>query len=316
LIASGANLAPNVRSDGRTIDQYSDLPLLMYYLRLDWYAKEQMKDHRIRTFIVDSFTDTPFKGNPAGVCFIGSQLDDERMLQIAQELNLSETAFLSPLDSRNAFAIRYFSPKMEIPLCGHATLASAKVIFSIHKLNEVHFINIQNLDLFAKQSNGHIVMEFPVYETRPADAPPALLAALGIEAIKNSAYNEETKILLLEIGNTEELANLDPDFTALLRSHNSINGVLVTAPSEGDDYDFHSRYFWPWSGTNEDPVTGGTHTFLAKYWASRLGKTKLKSFQSSRRTGFMDVELVNGKLQIKSQAVIVFEGQLTVEAQS
>ena len=205
---------------------------------------------------------------------------------------------------------------MEIPLCGHATLASAKVIFSIHKLNEVHFINIQNLDLFAKQSNSHIVMEFPVYETRPADAPPALLAALGIEAIKNSAYNEETKILLLEIGNTEELANLDPDFTALLRSHNSINGVLVTAPSKGDDYDFHSRYFWPWSGTNEDPVTGGTHTFLAKYWASRLGKTKLKSFQSSRRTGFMDVELVDGKLQIKSQAVIVFEGQLTVEAQS
>jgi PhzF family phenazine biosynthesis protein len=273
---------------------------------------EQMENDRIRTFIVDSFTDTPFKGNPAGVCIIGSQLRDEVMLQIAQELNLSETAFLSPLESGNAFAIRYFSPKMEIPLCGHATLASAKVVFSVHKLNEVHFMNIQNLDLFAKQSNGQIVMEFPIYEMRPADAPPALLAALGIEAIKNSVYNEETKILLLEIGNPEELANLDPDFTALLRSHNSINGVLVTAPSAGEGYDFHSRYFWPWSGTNEDPVTGGTHTFLAKYWASRLGKTKMKSFQSSKRTGFMEVELVADKLRIHGQAVIVFEGRLAI----
>ena len=156
-------------------------------------------------------------------------------------------------------------------------------------------------------------MEFPVYETRPAAAPPALLAALGIEAVKNSVYNEETKILLLEIADPEELAHLDPDFAALLRSHNSINGVLVTTPSEGDGYDFHSRYFWPWSGTNEDPVTGGTHTFLAKYWASRLGKTKMKSFQSSKRTGFMDVELVDGKLQIQGQAVIVFEGRLTIQ---
>jgi len=109
-------------------------------------------------------------------------------------------------------------------------------------------MNIQNLDLFAKQSNDQIVMGFPIYKTRPADAPPALLAALGIEAIKNSVYNEKTKILLLEIGSPEELANLDPDFIALLRSHNSINGVLVTAPSAGDGYDFHSRYFWPWSG--------------------------------------------------------------------
>jgi PhzF family phenazine biosynthesis protein len=273
-----------------------------------------MEDHGMRTFIVDSFTDTPFKGNPAGVCMIGSQLSYERMLHIAQELNLSETAFLSPLESGGAFAIRFFSPKMEIALCGHATLAAAKVIFSTHKLNEVHFMNIQNLDLSAKELNGQVVMEFPVYDTRPADAPPALLAALGVKAIKNSVYNEETRILLLEIADPEELAGLDPDFAALHRSHNSINGVLVTAPSERDGYDFHSRYFWPWSGTNEDPVTGGTHTFLAKYWASRLGKTKMKSFQSSRRTGFMDVELVDGKLRIQGQAVIVFEGRLTIQA--
>jgi PhzF family phenazine biosynthesis protein len=203
---------------------------------------------------------------------------------------------------------------LEIPLCGHATLASAKVIFSLHKLNEAHFINIQGLDLFAKELEGQIVMEFPVYETRPANAPPTLLAALGVKAIKNSVYNEETKILLLEIADAEELAGLDPDFVTLQRSHNSINGVLVTAAARTDGYDFHSRYFWPWSGTNEDPVTGGTHTFLAKYWASRLGKTRMKSFQSSKRTGFMDVELVADKLRIHGQAVIVFEGRLAIDA--
>ena len=266
----------------------------------------------MKTFIVDAFTDAAFKGNPAGVCLVDSPLSDDRMLEIAQELNLSETAFLSPLENDGAYSIRYFSPKMEIPLCGHATLGSTKVIFSKQGLNEVHFLNIQGLDLFAQASNGHIVMEFPIYETLFAEAPPALLAALGVKAVRNVAYNEETHILLLELASSDEVVELEPDFTALLRSHDSINGVLVTAASGSGEYDFHSRYFWPWSGTNEDPVTGGTHTFLAKYWSSRLGKTKMRSFQASKRTGFMDVELKGDKVQIQGQAVIVFEGRLAV----
>ena len=266
----------------------------------------------MKTFIVDSFTDTAFKGNPAGVCMVESPLGDQRMLEIAQELNLSETAFLHPRKNRGAYSIRYFSPKMEIPLCGHATLGSAKVIFATLELNEVQFLTSQNLELSAQASNGKIVMEFPIYETLPADAPPALLAALGVRAVRNVAYNEETKILLLELASADDVAGLEPDFTALLRSHHSINGVLVTAASGSDGYDFHSRYFWPWSGTNEDPVTGGTHTFLAKYWSSRLGKTKMMSFQASKRTGFMEVELKEGKLKINGQAVIVFEGRLAI----
>jgi len=267
----------------------------------------------MKTFIVDSFTDTPFKGNPAGVCMVDSPLSDQRMLDIAQELNLSETAFLSPLENRATYSIRYFSPKVEIPLCGHATLASAKVIFSTQGFNEVHFLTSQSLELSAHASDGQIVMEFPIYETRSADAPPALLAALGVKSVRNVAYNEETHILLLELASPDEVGGLEPDFTALLRSHQSINGVLVTAASGSGEYDFHSRYFWPWSGTNEDPVTGGTHTFLAKYWSSRLGKTKMRSFQASKRTGFMDVELKEGKLQIQGQAVIIFEGRLTIQ---
>jgi PhzF family phenazine biosynthesis protein len=266
----------------------------------------------MKTFIVDAFTDTPFKGNPAGVCIAESTLSDDLMQKVAHELNLSETAFIRALDAKGVFAIRYFSPKMEIPLCGHATLASGRVVFTAYGVSEAHFINIQNLDLAVRSSEDRISMIFPVYETRPAEAPPALLAALGIRSVRNAAYNAETKILLLEITDTSQLAGLNPDFTALYKSHDSINGVLVTAASGTDGYDFHSRYFWPWSGTNEDPVTGGTHTFLTKYWVQRLGKTRLRSFQSSGRSGFMDVELVNGHVLISSQAVIVFEGRISI----
>lgn len=264
----------------------------------------------MKTFIIDSFTDRPFKGNPAGVCFLEQALSDETMQHIAQEINLSETAFISRLDSPEQFSIRYFSPKMEIPLCGHATLASAKAVFSTYGLPRVYFRNIQALILAVRMSAGGISMTFPVYETHPAAAPAALLAALGLRSVRNVAYNKETNILLLEIATTEELSDLQPDFAALLRSHDSINGVLVTAPSDRDGYDFHSRYFWPWSGTNEDPVTGGSHTFLAKYWSERLGKMKMKSFQASQRSGFMEVELVDGRVQISSQAVVVFEGEM------
>lgn len=266
----------------------------------------------MKTYIVDSFTNESFKGNPAGVCIIEQELSEEMMLSIARELNFSETAFIQKLDTEERYSIRFFSPKMEIPLCGHATLASAKVLFENERFDEIHFINIQHLDLHIKEDGEQIVMKFPVYDTEPADAPRSLLDALGIDEIINCEYNKETEILLIEISNIKILANLEPDFGALVRSHDSINGVLITEKGD-DDFDFHSRYFWPWSGTDEDPVTGGTHTFLAKYWGKRLNKTKMRSYQSSKRTGFMEVELLeDSNMLIKSQAVIIFEGELKV----
>lgn len=170
----------------------------------------------MKTFIVDAFTDVAFAGNPAGVCLVHSPLSDEKMLHVAQELGLSETAFIEPLASHHTFSIRYFSPRMEIPLCGHATLASAKVAMATYQAQEVAFITSQNLTLPATESDGQIVIQFPIYSTQPADAPVELLAALGLSAIKNAAYNEETRILLLEIAETAELAALAPDFSALI----------------------------------------------------------------------------------------------------
>lgn len=269
---------------------------------------------KIETYIVDSFTDQPFKGNPAGVCILKSKLSDSEMLSIAKELGLSETAFIGELNENNEYPIRFFSPVMEIPLCGHATLAASKVLFEIFpKMRKIHLENIQGLDLIIKKYGKIIEMEFPVYDTVPQNAPEELLKALGIKEISNSEFNKETNILLLEIESSELLKNLSPDFEKLKRSYNSINGVLVTAISQIDGYDFESRYFWPWSGTNEDPVTGGTHTFLSKYWSKRLNKKKMNSYQCSERTGFMEVELISDKtLTIKSEAQIVLKGELRI----
>ncbi len=269
---------------------------------------------KIETYIVDSFTDKPFKGNPAGVCILNQELSNEQMQFIAKELGLSETAFIAQIEGRNEYSIRYFSPIMEIPLCGHATLASSKVLFETYpEIDKIHFKNIQSLDLKIRKYGKTIEMEFPVYDTIPQNAPEETLNALGIEKTSNSEYNKETNILLLEIENCEVLNNLSPDFERLKRSHDSINGVLVTALSQRNGYDFESRYFWPWSGTNEDLVTGGTHTFLAKYWSERLNKKKMKSYQCSERTGFMDVELISDKkLTIKSKAQIVLKGELRI----
>ncbi|WMN12084.1 PhzF family phenazine biosynthesis protein [Marivirga salinae] len=267
---------------------------------------------RIETYIVDSFTDKPFKGNPAGVCILNESILNEQMQLIAKELGVSETAFIIQIEGQKKYSIRYFSPKMEIPLCGHATLAASAVLFERGpEMEKIHFENIQGLNLIIKKYGHSIEMEFPVYDTVPQKAPTELLKALGLKEISNSVFNKETNILLLEIESSELLKNLSPDFERLKRSHHSINGVLVTSISQREGYDFESRYFWPWSGTNEDPVTGGTHTFLSKYWSTRLNKMKMNSYQCSERTGFMEVELISDTaLRIKSEAQIVLKGEL------
>lgn len=264
----------------------------------------------MKTYIVDSFTNEAFKGNPAGVCFPSKALSDTQMLLIAQELGLSETAFVQATEQESVYTIRYFSPKMEIPLCGHATLAAAKVIFDKSEFQAINFITVAQLNLFVNKQDEEIVMSFPIYDTVSAEIPAASLAALGINEVINTVYSAQNKIILLEISDAATLAQLNPDFNALVASHTGINGILVTAPSDTAEYDYHYRYFWPWAGTNEDPVTGGVQTFLAKYWSERLGKQQMKAFQSSSRTGYMNVALQDDKVLLISKAVIIFEGQL------
>jgi PhzF family phenazine biosynthesis protein len=262
----------------------------------------------MKTYFVDSFTNKKFKGNPAAVCIAEKDLDDIAMQNIATEIGFSETAFIKKL-SDNSYGIRFFTPKKEIPLCGHATLAASKIIFDNTAIEQICFLNCENVELKIRKADGKIVMEFPVYDTQEIEVPQPVLDALGIDKKINTRFSEKNKIILIEIDDANTLANLNPNFPALVDSYAGINGVLVTARSNNPDFDFHYRYFWPWAGTNEDPVTGGVQTFLTKYWSGKLNKKKLSAFQSSQRTGMMSTELLGDKVLIYGEAVTVFEGQ-------
>lgn len=263
----------------------------------------------MKIYFVDSFTTEKFKGNPAAVCFTGTDLDDSAMQNIATEIGFSETAFVKSLYDNN-YSIRFFTPKKEIPLCGHATLAASKLIFDTTSLETISFFNCENVELRIAKGGNKIIMQFPVYETDEIEVPKAVLDALGINEIINTRFSLKNKIILIEIKDSDVLANLKPDFVALLNSYTGINGILVTARSTNPDFDFHYRYFWPWAGTNEDPVTGAVHTFLTKYWTMKLNKNRLNAFQSSLRTGTMTTELQDDKVLIYGEAVTILEGEL------
>jgi len=262
----------------------------------------------MRTYFVDSFTNQKFKGNPAAVCIVESDLESCTMQNIATEIGFSETAFIKQI-SEKTYGIRFYTPKKEIPLCGHATLAAAKIIFETSTPEDINFITCENIELKIEKAASKIVMHFPVYETTEISVPESVLTALGIDKALDTRLSPKNKIILIEINDSKKLADLKPDFLALINSYSGINGVLVTAKSNNTDFDFHYRYFWPWAGTNEDPVTGGIQTFLTKYWAKKLGKNKFKAFQSSSRTGMMTTELINDKVFIYGEAVITFEGK-------
>jgi PhzF family phenazine biosynthesis protein len=267
----------------------------------------------MKTYFVDSFTNQKFKGNPAAVCIIENDLDDMAMQNVATEIGFSETAFIKKI-SYNTYSIRFYTPKKEIALCGHATLASSKIIFDTTTLENINFLNCENVELKIGKAGGKIVMEFPVYETVEIDVPESMLEAIGIHKAINTRYSSKNKIILIEISDSNTLANLKPDFPALIKSYDGINGVLITAQSNNLDFDFHYRYFWPWAGTNEDPVTGGVQTFLTKYWATKLNKNKLEAFQSSLRTGMMTTELFQDKVLIYGEAVTIFEGEFKINS--
>jgi PhzF family phenazine biosynthesis protein len=266
----------------------------------------------MKSYFVNSFTTEMFKGNPAGVCFPSSLLSDDLMLSIAKEFGFSETAFVQQLEVPGTYSIRFFSPKKEIPLCGHATLASAKVMFNELNVDEIIFITSERVRLFVRRNGEKILMEFPVYDTVPSEVPTETLAALGIAKVLNVVFSEKNKIKLIEIEDSNELAALRPAYDLLVKSHSDVNGVLVTARSRGIEFDYHYRYFWPWAGTNEDPVTGAVQTFLAKYWSVRLGKSVMRAFQSSERTGTMDVILEDRKVTICGHAIVIMEGEFAL----
>jgi PhzF family phenazine biosynthesis protein len=267
----------------------------------------------MKLYQVDSFTNRMFKGNPAGVCIQTSDLPDETMQAIAMEMNLSETAFVRQegLEHR----LRWFTPETEVDLCGHATLAAAHVLFREIGLKamEIKFRTRSRL-LVAKRSGDGIMLDFPVGNPEPAELPDAIFDSLGIsrDDIQATQFCGTRRKFLVHLKDAGLVARLQPDFGRMLEYQPAeLIGVIITA--KGETHDFISRFFAPWVGVNEDPVTGSSHTVLAPYWAKLLGKTRMSAYQASKRGGEMTVELKEGRVFLTGRAVTVFQTEIDVK---
>jgi PhzF family phenazine biosynthesis protein len=254
---------------------------------------------------VDAFTDRPFAGNPAAVCILAEPRDDAWMAAVAREMNLSETAFL--VRQADGFSLRWFTPAIEVALCGHATLASAHVLWEEKHLRpgeQARFHTRSGL-LTADRRAEWIEMDFPATPEQPAEAPPGLEEALGAPPV----YVGKNKFdYFLELPSEQVVRSLQPDFTALRRL--PVRGIVVTARAEKDGYDFVSRFFAPGSGIDEDPVTGSAHCSLAPFWGRRLGKKEMVGYQASARGGVVRTRLAGDRVILGGQAVTVLCGDL------
>jgi PhzF family phenazine biosynthesis protein len=254
---------------------------------------------------VDAFTARPFAGNPAAVCLLAEPQEDRWLQNVAMEMNLSETAFLLP--AADGFNLRWFTPAAEVDLCGHATLASAHVLWEEGRLKpgeQARFHTRSGL-LTADRAGDFIELDFPVKPEVPADPPADMLRALGVAAryVGRSDYD-----FLVEVASETEVRACAPDFGQLKAV--PARGVIVTARAAGGEYDFVSRFFAPQVGVNEDPVTGSAHCCLAPFWAARLGKEEMVGYQASARGGVVRVRLAGNRVKLGGQAVTVLKGEL------
>jgi PhzF family phenazine biosynthesis protein len=260
--------------------------------------------------IVDAFTDAAFAGNPAAVCVLDRWPPDAWLQLVAREMNLSETAFLVPRGA-NEFDLRWCTPRVEVALCGHATLASAHFLWEFGRAarTAISFATRKSGTLSATPlPSGEIALDFPVIPAKPADPPAEMLQALGTNAVA-VARNEFD--YLVEVGSVRELRNLAPDFPMLERTE--CRGVIVTAKSDDPRFDFVSRFFAPKAGINEDPVTGSAHCCLSEYWGRKLAKTAMTGYQASERGGVVKVVRDNGRVKLIGRAVTVTRGELMAE---
>ncbi|APZ93356.1 PhzF family phenazine biosynthesis protein [Fuerstiella marisgermanici] len=259
----------------------------------------------MKIFIVDAFAGRPFAGNPAAVCLLEGGHDSDWMQSVASEMNLSETAFVRKLD--DGFELRWFTPVFEVELCGHATLASAHVLWIEGLVNPDQAIRFHTKSgvLTCTNNDGLVELDFPATPAQEADPPAELLDALGVRPsfVGSSKFDK-----LIVVESEEIVRSLKPDFGKL--GQIACRGVIVTSTSGDPKFDFISRFFAPAAGVNEDPVTGSAHCCLGPYWSERLGKTEMTAFQASARGGVVRVRVAGDRVLLGGRAVTVVRGEL------
>lgn len=275
-----------------------------------------MTGQGIPFYTVDAFTDTPFGGNPAAVCLEIDDLSDSAMARIAAEMNLSETAFVYEPDQGER-RLRWFTPVAEVPLCGHATLASAHVLLRELELPEPVRFRSASGPLVVSDEEGCLRMDFPANPPSDAPMPRALSEALGVQPTGPAGANAPVfttsgKVALVVLDTEAEVLAVRPDFGALGRVSlpGGVMGVAVTAPGADPGVDFVSRFYAPWLGVDEDPVTGVAHTTLTPYWSAVLGKAEMSARQRSARGGKLTVRARGDRVELVGQAVTVAAGTM------
>lgn len=257
-----------------------------------------------KIFQVDAFADRPYTGNPAGVCLMPEPIDDGLMQSIAMEMNLSETAFLHA--EKGGYSLRWFTPAVEVDLCGHATLASAHILWTEYgeKATTLRF-QTRSGELRATRDNELIWLNFPATEVKEIKAPPGLIEAIGVSPrfIGTSRFD-----YLVEVDSPEIVRAVKPDIGKL--KEYKIRGVMVTA-RDGGEFDFVSRFFAPGAGIDEDPVTGSAHCALGPYWQMQLGKDEFAAFQASARGGKVRVRVEQDRVHLGGRAITTLSGELT-----
>jgi PhzF family phenazine biosynthesis protein len=259
---------------------------------------------KIPLFYVDAFTSEVFKGNPAGVCLLESWLPQEVLQSIASEHNLSETAFV--VKNHDVFQIKWFTPKTEVDLCGHATLGAAHVLFKIYNFGSkpIQFQSKSGELTVSQASDGKITLNFPVIPYMPMEKSAELSEALGKEPLELYTSSKVVAVYKTE----KDIQKLNPDFEKLKRL--DIRGVVATAP--GSDCDYVLRFFAPKVGINEDPVTGSAQSVIIPYWSKRLGKQKMFSRQLSQRTGEIWTEHAGNRVLISGYGIIYMQGTIQI----
>lgn len=259
----------------------------------------------MKVYQVDAFTDQLFSGNSAAVCITTDELDDHLMQQIAMEMNLSETAFLQKKDA--GFDLRWFTPATEVDLCGHATLASAHVLWESGMLPKETLATFHTRSgiLKATFAADGITLDFPAQPPKDTNAPQALADSLNVDPVY-VGYSGTDYLIVVEEERT--VMSLKPDFRQMREV--GMRGVIVTALSNNPELDFMSRFFAPAAGIDEDPVTGSAHCCLGPYWGQRLGKTAMQAYQASPRGGKLKVVLAGDRVLLTGNAVTVLEAEL------
>jgi PhzF family phenazine biosynthesis protein len=261
----------------------------------------------MKIYQVDAFTDTPFTGNPAGVCVLSDPRDDAWMQNVAREMNLSETAFLQ--ERTDGFGLRWFTPAVEVELCGHATLAAAHILWETGQLARHRAARFHTLSgmLTAERRGEAIELDFPATPDEPAEAPAGLAEILGARVLnfRSSRFDH-----LVELESEAAVRGLRPDFTRLKSL--PVRGIMVTSRASTPGFDFVSRFFGPAVGIDEDPVTGSAHCCLGPYWSGRLGKTEMRACQLSARGGVVGVTVMGDRVRLRGRAVTVLAAELLV----